>query len=108
MKIPNVVTQAKQSAPGLVNLLHDRFPSFRDEAKFERKTVQFLKRAQILVADLWAAFRGEQLGQFDDIDKLTMFAGKLIAPFRDEAHHCRLSSAANPQVLGSSQLRASH
>jgi hypothetical protein len=37
--------------------------------------VRFLKRAQILVADLWAAFDGESYGEFNDIDKITMFAG---------------------------------
>jgi putative queuosine salvage protein len=58
-----------------VNLLADKFPSFRDETKFERKKVRFLKRAQILVADLWAAFGGESFGKFNDIDKITMFAG---------------------------------
>jgi hypothetical protein len=39
-----------------------------------RKNVRFLKRAQICVADLWAAFNGEGFGQFDDIEKITMFA----------------------------------
>ena len=43
--------------------------------RFEnRKSVRFLKRAQICVADLWAAFDGESFGEFDDIDKITMFA----------------------------------
>jgi hypothetical protein len=59
-----------------VNLLADKFPCFRDSSKFERKTVRFLKRAQIFVADLWAAFGGESFGTFNDIDKITMFAGK--------------------------------
>ena len=59
----------------LVNLITDYFPSFRDEAQFEGSTVHFYKRAQILVADLWACFEGEDYGQFFDIDKLTMFAG---------------------------------
>jgi hypothetical protein len=36
--------------------------------------VRFLKRAQILVADLWAAFDGASYGEFHDIDKITMFA----------------------------------
>lgn len=36
--------------------------------------MRFLKRAQICVADLWAAFDGEGFGEFDDIDKITMFA----------------------------------
>lgn len=60
----------------MVNLLADNFACFRDEAKFEGKTVRFLKRAQIFVADLWAAFGGESYGEFNDIDKITMFAGE--------------------------------
>lgn len=33
-----------------------------------------MKRAQILVADLWACFDGQGFGQFDDIDSITIFA----------------------------------
>lgn len=36
--------------------------------------IRFLKRAQILVADLWACFDGESYGEFYDIDKITIFA----------------------------------
>ena len=36
--------------------------------------VTFWKRAQILIGDIWACFRGEGLGTFHDIDVLTMFA----------------------------------
>lgn len=36
--------------------------------------VSFYKRAQILVGDIWACFRGEGLGAFYDIDYITMFA----------------------------------
>jgi len=59
-----------------VNLLARDFPSFRDEFPFHgrRKPIRFLKRAQILVADLWACFQGEGHGAFKDIDKITMFA----------------------------------
>ncbi len=39
-----------------------------------RKTVRILKRAQIVVADLWACFDGEGYGEFRDIDSITMFA----------------------------------
>jgi hypothetical protein len=70
-----LIQDAKGSAAALVNLLADRFACFRDESTFERKKVRFLKRAQILVADLWAAFEGEGYGEFHDIDKITMFAG---------------------------------
>lgn len=59
-----------------MNLLARDFDSFRDEHLFEgrRKPIRILKRAQILVADLWAAFEGEGYGKFRDIDKVTMFA----------------------------------
>jgi hypothetical protein len=58
-----------------VNILAEDFPCFNDIASFEsRKSIRFLKRAQICVADLWAAFDGEGFGEFDDIDKITMFA----------------------------------
>jgi hypothetical protein len=57
-------------------MLAEHFPGFSDEARFEGKNVRFLKRAQIFVADLWAAFDGKGYGQFDDIDKITTFAGK--------------------------------
>ncbi|KAG9246648.1 hypothetical protein BJ878DRAFT_478124 [Calycina marina] len=71
----NCIKAAKHSAASLVNLLAEKFPCFNDCVKFEnRKNVRFLKRAQICVADLWAAFDGQDWGEFDDIDKITMFA----------------------------------
>ncbi len=72
----NVISAAKGSAAGLVNLLARDFACFRDEFPFpgRRRPVRFLKRAQILVADLWACFQGESYGAFRDIDKITMFA----------------------------------
>jgi hypothetical protein len=33
-----------------------------------------MKRAQILIADVWACFNGEAYGAFTDIDRITMFA----------------------------------
>ena len=70
------IEAANKSAAGLVNLLARDFACFRDEFRFEgrRKPIRFLKRAQILVADLWACFNGEEYGEFRDIDKITMFA----------------------------------
>lgn len=76
----NCIYDANQSAAALVNLLADEFPCFRDEGVFDGRTVRFYKRAQILVADLWACFDGESYGEFNDIDKITMFAGILPPP----------------------------
>ncbi|PSN73328.1 hypothetical protein BS50DRAFT_653801 [Corynespora cassiicola Philippines] len=69
-----LIEDAKGSAAALVNLLAEHFNCFRDEGTYDKKKVRFLKRAQIFVADLWAAFDGEGYGAFNDIDKITMFA----------------------------------
>lgn len=69
----NCITQADGSAAALVNLVADNFECFRDEVRFEGQTVRFYKRAQILVADLWACFEGQSYGSFEDISTLTIF-----------------------------------
>lgn len=73
----NLISRANYSAAALVNFLTEHFPSFRDETRFEGRQVRILKRAQIFAADLWAAFDGQGYGRFDDIDGITMFAGRL-------------------------------
>ena len=58
-----------------MNLVVENFPCFRDEVKFEGKRVRFYKRAQFLVADLWACSESQSYGRFEDIAKITAFAG---------------------------------
>ncbi|KAG0215964.1 hypothetical protein BGX33_000662 [Mortierella sp. NVP41] len=70
----NVITQADRSALKLVELVTSNFTSFKDEAEFCGRKVQIFKRAQILVADLWACFQNVSYGEFKDIDEITMFA----------------------------------
>ncbi|KAF9893281.1 hypothetical protein FE257_011711 [Aspergillus nanangensis] len=70
----NCIYDANYSAAALVNLLTENFPCFRDETSFEGRRVRLYKRAQILIADLWACFNGQNFGEFRDIDKITMFA----------------------------------
>ncbi|EME78329.1 uncharacterized protein MYCFIDRAFT_58458 [Pseudocercospora fijiensis CIRAD86] len=78
--VMRLIQKSDGSAGKLVNLLAHHFPCFRDETRFEGRRVRLLKRAQILVADLWAALNGSGLGELHDIDHLTMFAGaNLIA-----------------------------
>ncbi|OOF99218.1 hypothetical protein ASPCADRAFT_204878 [Aspergillus carbonarius ITEM 5010] len=70
----NCIYNSNYSAASLVNLLAESFSCFRDETTFHGRRVRIYKRAQILVADLWACFNGEGYGEFHDIDKITMFA----------------------------------
>lgn len=73
--VARLIQRADQSAGKLVNLLAKYFDCFRDETRFDGKRVRLLKRAQIFVADLWAALNQKGLGEFGDIGHLTMFAG---------------------------------
>ncbi|KAK3314513.1 hypothetical protein B0H66DRAFT_563073 [Apodospora peruviana] len=73
----NLIQAANGSAAALVNLMARDFRCFRDEHRLpggRRKPIRLLKRAQIFVADVWAAFEGQGYGAFRDIDKITMFA----------------------------------
>ncbi|XP_062549378.1 queuosine 5'-phosphate N-glycosylase/hydrolase [Armigeres subalbatus] len=73
-KFENCVKASNHSAVALLKLVTEDFPCFRDEATFNGKRVSIYKRAQILIGDLWACYRGDGLGRFDDIEKITMFA----------------------------------
>ena len=77
LSVIRLIEKADHSAGKLVNLLAKHFSCFRDETRFENRKVRLMKRAQIFVADLWAAFNGAGYGEFHDIDHLTMFAGNV-------------------------------
>nr|VZI18438.1 unnamed protein product [Spirometra erinaceieuropaei] len=70
----NCLTSCNGSAADLLALVTRDFPSFDDRAVFKGQPVTLWKRAQILVADLWLAFKGQSFGHFKDIDSLTAFA----------------------------------
>ncbi|KAI0000286.1 hypothetical protein BJV77DRAFT_1057973 [Russula vinacea] len=76
----------------LAQMVTDTFPSFRDEHWFEGRRIFFWKRAQILVAETWAAFSPS----FDTdphplfphgIGQLTMFADYRVPQI---LHHLRI------------------
>ncbi len=69
-----LVEAAGRSAVRLSGLLADRLASFRDTAVYAGREVWFLKRAQILAADLHGAFEGRGWGAFRDMGALTAFA----------------------------------
>lgn len=70
----NCIKLCENSAQKLLTLITTEFPCFRDEATFNGKAVSILKRAQILIGDVWACYRGDSLGKFTDIGTITMFA----------------------------------
>ncbi|KAI8056093.1 hypothetical protein BDF22DRAFT_673763 [Syncephalis plumigaleata] len=70
----NCVKAANKHASKLLDIIVQDFTVFRDECQFRGRSVQFYKRAQILIADIWACFDGNGIGEFVDIDYITMFA----------------------------------
>ncbi len=72
--VETLLRHANHSVAALIAIVRSRFPSFDDVVIWENREVRFLKRAQILVADLHAAFAGQGLGQFKDLAALTAFA----------------------------------
>ncbi|KAH8114472.1 hypothetical protein DFH11DRAFT_1688975 [Phellopilus nigrolimitatus] len=61
-EVGTILCARKYGGPGcgtalqLVHMVTETFPSFRDETYFEGRKVFFWKRAQILIAETWAAF----------------------------------------------------
>lgn len=81
-----MIRQAKGSAVALTELVVQHFPGFRDETLYKGRQVFLYKRAQIFVADVWAAYgqkttttttggdSSDNLAAFFDMDRLTCFA----------------------------------
>ncbi len=72
-----LVEAAGASAARFVHLL-GRMPAFNDVQLYDRIEVPFYKRAQIAVADLAIAFKGQHWGHFDDLQDLTIFADNVV------------------------------
>ncbi|XP_014220225.1 queuosine salvage protein [Trichogramma pretiosum] len=72
------IETCEKSAMKLLDIIVSNFKCFQDVAVFcdndKCQKVSFYKRAQILVADLWTYFGGQGLGEFYDINKISMFA----------------------------------
>lgn len=68
------VEQAECDAAQLARLVAANFSSFNDTTIHRRQPVNFFKRAQILVGDLYGSFNGEKWGCFKNLQDLTSFA----------------------------------
>lgn len=69
-----MIEKCQHSALNLLHQITTSLKGFQDEGIFNNHRVSFYKRAQILIADIWACFEGKSWGQFDDIEVITMFA----------------------------------
>ncbi|MEE8168969.1 MAG: queuosine salvage family protein [Phycisphaerae bacterium] len=73
-RFANAVEAGGNQASGLVSLLCEEFPSFRDAATYDGEPVWFLKRAQICSADLGLAWSRRDYGTLTGLERLTAFA----------------------------------
>lgn len=75
-KVENLLKSANGSAVKLVEIMSKKFRGFADHCicPWNGKQIFFYKRAQIFVAEIYAAYKGKGIGDFKDIDKLTCFA----------------------------------
>lgn len=91
------IREAGGLALALIDEVLSALPSFRDIAIYRGREVHFYKRAQILVADLHGALAHDELGQFDDLDRLTAFADykvpQILRQFGILRYHPDLTSA---------------
>ena len=70
----NLLAAAGGDAAAAVDLVTRWLPSFRDETLHDGRQVFFYKRAQIVVGDAWAAYRGAGPASFSNTSALTAFA----------------------------------
>ncbi len=72
-----LIESAAHSAERLVEILATQ-SCYQDRAMYDDFMVFFYKRAQITAMDLVLALEGEGLGDFFDLDRLTLFADNLV------------------------------
>ena len=72
-----LIEAAGSSAERLIQLLI-QMPYFCDVELYDAVKIPFYKRAQLAAADLSLAFGGRELGRFDDLQNLTIFADNLV------------------------------
>ncbi|KAJ6227105.1 queuosine salvage protein [Anaeramoeba flamelloides] len=72
--VEKLIRSANGDCLQFLSTIVSNFSSYNDIAQIKNRTVSIFKRAQILIADLWACFEGNGLGSFHNIDLLTSFA----------------------------------
>lgn len=70
----NFVSSTDRDAISLVDKITDEFPCFRDESVYKGRTVQFYKRAQVLVGDIEWMYRGTEGLKVTGTERLTACA----------------------------------
>ncbi|XP_042443279.1 queuosine salvage protein-like [Zingiber officinale] len=94
----NLVKAAGNSAARLVTLVTRHFPGFRDHSLYKGRQVFLYKRAQIFVADVWGAFKGQGHGKFYDIGSITIFADYIVPAVLEQLGVLKYSSTLSNSI----------
>lgn len=103
-KASNLVKSCGKSALELVALVTRHFPGFRDHTLYKGHQVFLYKRAQIFVADLWGAFKGQAYGQFNDIGSITIMADYIVPAVLRQLGVLRYSSTLASTIEANSEI----
>lgn len=115
----NLLAAAKGSAVVTVELVVRHFPGFRDESLYKGRQVFLYKRAQIFVADVWAAYGQRTFlagaaapegcpAAFHDMHRLTCFADYRIPQLLHSGGVFRYSPDLHAAVLARKEITAGH
>ncbi len=73
-ELGQLIKEGEKDAVKLLNLIIDTFPSFKDISFYKGKEIMFYKRAQLLVADIYQAFKQNGYGYLKNTSQLTACA----------------------------------
>ncbi|MDE1970165.1 MAG: queuosine salvage family protein [Patescibacteria group bacterium] len=68
------ILQANKDAVHLLEFIIETFPSFRDVSIYKGKEIDFYKRAQLLIADIYQLFKHQGPGDFKNANEITACA----------------------------------
>lgn len=96
-KVLNLLAAADYDTDTLVELLLEYFPSFRDTAEKDGRTLYFLKRAQIFPSDIF--FTGLAPLKLKNLDHLTVFADYKLPQILESLGVLKYSEELNADIL---------
>ncbi|VFQ58351.1 unnamed protein product [Cuscuta campestris] len=103
-KASKLVESSGKSAVKLVSLITSHFPGFRDHTLYKGHQVFLYKRAQIFVADLWGAFKGQGYGEFSDIGSITIFADYIVPAVLQQLGVLKYSSSLAKSIETNTEI----
>jgi hypothetical protein len=77
---------------------------FRDHSLYKGHQVFLYKRAQIFIADLWGAFKGQSYGEFNDIGSITIMADYIVPAVLRQLGVLRYSSTLASTIEANSEI----